>query len=96
MNVIAPIKTDPMGKAWRETTYYTYHFASIFGRGMALNLATSSAGCTADVAENMPHLDVSGVHNAEAGVLTYFAVNRHPSEARTWRSRHNALQGLRK
>ena len=81
MNVIAPIKTDPMGKARRDTTYYPYHFASIFGRGMALNLATSSPGCTADIAENLPHLDVSGVHNAEAGVLAYFALNRRPERS---------------
>lgn len=81
VNVIAPIMIDPMGKAWRQTIYYPYYFASIFGRGTALNLAVSSPGYTAEVDEKVPFLDVSGVHDAEAGVLSFFAVNRHPTEA---------------
>ena len=48
VNLIAPIMTDPTGKAWRQTIYYPYYFASIFGRGTALNLAVSSPGYDAD------------------------------------------------
>ncbi len=81
VNLIAPIMTDPMGKAWRQTIYYPYYFASIFGRGTALNLAVSSPGYDAEAAKNVPYLDVSGVHDTETGVLTFFAVNRHPTEA---------------
>jgi alpha-L-arabinofuranosidase len=80
VNVIAPIMTDPAGAAWRQTIYYPYYFASIFGRGTALNLAVKSPGYDADVADNVPYVDISGVHNAEEGVLTFFAINRHGSE----------------
>ena len=38
VNVIAPIMTEPKGAAWRQTIYYPYYFASIFGRGAALQL----------------------------------------------------------
>ena len=43
VNVIAPIMTDPKGAAWRQTIYYPYYFASIFGRGTALNLVVNSS-----------------------------------------------------
>lgn len=80
VNVIAPIMTDPMGAAWRQTIYYPYYFASIFGRGTALNMAVHCPGYDADVADNVPYLDISGVHDEEGGTITFFAVNRHATE----------------
>jgi alpha-N-arabinofuranosidase len=81
VNVIAPIMTDPKGAAWRQTTYYPYYFASVFGRGTALNLSVSCPGYAADVAEEVPFIDIAGVHDEEAGTVTFFAVNRHGTEA---------------
>jgi alpha-N-arabinofuranosidase len=81
VNVIAPIMTEPGGAAWKQTIYYPYYFASIHGRGTALNLGVDCPGYDADVADNVPYLDISGVHDAEAKTVTFFAVNRHPSEA---------------
>jgi alpha-N-arabinofuranosidase len=80
VNVIAPIMTEPGGAAWRQTIYYPYYFASIFGRGVALNLAVKCPGYDADVADNVPYLDIAATHDAEAGTVTFFAVNRHPTE----------------
>jgi alpha-N-arabinofuranosidase len=80
VNVIAPIMTDPKGAAWRQTIYYPYYFASRFGRGTALQLAVNSPGYDAEVADNVPYLDISGVHDEENGTLTFFAVNRHATE----------------
>ena len=77
VNVIAPIMTEPMGAAWRQTTYYPYYFASRYGRGEALHLGVKSPGYDAEVADNVPYLDVSGVYDEEGGTLTFFAVNRH-------------------
>ena len=80
VNVIAPIMTEPKGAAWRQTIYYPYYFASIYGRGTALNLHVNSPGYDAEVADNVPYVDISGVHNEEEGTLTFFVVNRHASE----------------
>ncbi|HEY4200140.1 MAG TPA: alpha-N-arabinofuranosidase [Devosiaceae bacterium] len=80
VNVIAPIMTDPKGQAWRQTIYYPYYFASIFGRGEALQLVTNCPGYDADIADNVPYVDVSGVHNEEDGTIAFFAVNRHATE----------------
>jgi alpha-L-arabinofuranosidase len=81
VNVIAPIMTDPKGAAWRQTIYYPYYFASIYGRGTALNLVVKCPGYDADIADNVPYIDVSAVYNEEEAILTFFAVNRHGSEA---------------
>jgi alpha-L-arabinofuranosidase len=80
VNVIAPIMTDPKGAAWRQTIYYPYYFASIYGRGTALNLVVKCPSYDADVADNVPYIDVSAVYNEEEGMLTFFVVNRHGSE----------------
>lgn len=81
VNVIAPILTEPGGPAWKQTIYYPYFFASVFGRGTALNLGVNSPGYDAEVADNVPYLDISGVHDDAAKTLTFFAINRNPSEA---------------
>ena len=83
VNVIAPIMTDPAGAAWRQTIYYPYYFASVFGRGTALNLAVNCPGYDADVADNVPYIDISAVHDETAGTISFFAVNRHGTDALT-------------
>jgi alpha-N-arabinofuranosidase len=80
VNVIAPIMTEPRGPAWRQTIYYPYYFASRYGRGTALQLMVKSPGYDAQVADNVPYLDVSAVHDEESKTLTFFAVNRHGGE----------------
>ena len=80
VNVIAPIMTDPKGAAWRQTIYYPYYFASIYGRGTALQLSVKSPTYDAELAKDVPYIDISGVHDAAAGTLTFFAVNRHATE----------------
>ncbi len=81
VNVIAPIMTEKGGPAWAQTIYYPYYFASIFGRGTALNLIVNSPGYDSVHQDNTPYVDVSGVHNEDEGVLSFFLVNRHGTEA---------------
>ena len=80
VNVIAPIMTEPGGAAWRQTIYYPYFFASVYGRGVALRLSVDIPRYDAEVADSVPYLDIAGVYNADANALTFFVVNRHPSE----------------
>ena len=71
VNVIAPIMTDPKGAAWRQTTYYPYYFASRFGRGVALDLQVRCPGYDAEAGDNIPYVDISGVHDEAGGTLTF-------------------------
>ena len=80
VNVIAPIMTEPGGPAWRQSIFYPYYFASVFGRGEALQLDVKSPGYDAAVADNVPYLDVAGVHDAEA--KTADLLRRQPARDR--------------
>ncbi len=80
VNVIAPIMTEPGGAAWRQTIYWPFQLASLNGRGTALQLAVHVPTYGAAVADKVPWLDIAGVHDADAGTITFFAVNRHASE----------------
>jgi len=81
VNVIAPIMTEKGGPAWAQTIYYPYFFASVFGRGTALDLKVNSPTYAGKFADNAAYVDVSGVHNEEDGTLSFFLVNRHGTEA---------------
>jgi alpha-N-arabinofuranosidase len=80
VNVIAPIMTEPRGPAWRQTIYWPFMFASKHGRGTALQLAVDVPSYGAAAADKVPWLDIAGVHDGNAGTLTFFAVNRHGTE----------------
>lgn len=81
VNVIAPIMTEKGGPAWAQTIYYPYYFASVYGRGTALNLLVDSPTYESAHSAKTPYVDVSGVHNEAEGTLTFFMVNRHGTES---------------
>jgi len=72
VNVIAPIMTVNGGGCWRQTIYYPYYHASRFGRGVALNLDTSSPVYHDAEFGSVPYLEA---------VATFFAVNRNLAKA---------------
>jgi len=80
VNVIAPIMTAPGGAAWRQTIYYPFQFASRFGRGTALRLDVDCPVYDADITAGVKYLEIAGVHDSNAGTLTFFAVNRSGKE----------------
>jgi len=81
VNVIAPIMTEANGRAWRQTIFYPLQFASLFGRGAALDLCSESPGYESRVSDNVPYLDIAGVHDEDNRTISFFAVNRHSSES---------------
>jgi alpha-L-arabinofuranosidase len=95
VNVIAPIMTEKGGPAWRQTIYYPYYFASIYGRGTALDLKIDSPTYDSDQFSDVPYVDASAVHNGEAGTVTVFVVNRHQTGAVDLDVRLEGFAGLR-
>lgn len=81
VNVIAPIRAEKGGPAWRQTIYYPYQFASLYGRGAALNVSVDGPTYDCKVAHDVNYFDVSAVHDEVGGTLTLFMVNRHLDEA---------------
>ncbi|WP_274361995.1 alpha-N-arabinofuranosidase [Paenibacillus thermotolerans] len=77
VNVIAPIMTDNGGKAWRQTIFYPYMHASVYGRGVSLQPVVSSPKYDSKRFTDVPYLETAAVFNEEREELTVFAVNRH-------------------
>ena len=82
INVIAPIMTNETGLV-KQTTYYPYSWALDFARGTVLDLLVDSP--TYDVAGMGPvnYVDVAATHQAEAGKLALFLLNRDLAKPHT-------------
>ena len=77
VNVIGPIRTLSGGPAWRTTIYWPYQMASLYGRGVALNVAVDGPTYDCEVASDVRYMDIAAVHDTDAGMVTVFVVNRH-------------------
>ena len=80
VNVIAPIMTEENGPAWKQTIFYPYMHASVYGRGIALNPVISSPKYDSKDFTDVPTLESTAVYNEENEELTIFAVNRDLQE----------------
>ena len=80
VNVIAPIMTENGGPSWRQTIFYPYLHASMLGRGEALLLQTDVPRYDSKNFDGVPALEIAATSNAEAGTITFFAVNRDLEE----------------
>ncbi|TDF92371.1 alpha-N-arabinofuranosidase [Paenibacillus piri] len=81
VNVIAPIMTENGGAAWRQTIFYPYMHASVYGRGVALNPIISSPKYDSKDFTDVPYLEATAVYNEENEELTVFAVNKDSAAA---------------
>ncbi|WP_225755529.1 alpha-N-arabinofuranosidase [Actinotalea sp. Marseille-Q4924] len=90
-NVIAPIRTEPGGPAWRQTIFHPFAHAARFARGDVLRLAVSSPTYAAEPYGDVPVLDTVATRDGETGEVTVFAVNRDLTEPL---SLTGALHGL--
>jgi alpha-L-arabinofuranosidase len=76
VNVIAPIGTVTGGGAWRNTIYYPFLHASLFGRGVVLDVQISSPCYSTAEFDTVPLVDAIATIDDEAETMTIFAVNR--------------------
>lgn len=76
VNAIAPIMTENGGAAWRQTIFYPYLHASLYGRGTVLRPVISSPLYDSKDYTDVPLLDSAVVFNAENEELVVFALNR--------------------
>ncbi len=81
VNAIAPIVTQPGGGICRQTIFYPFLHASLYGRGTALHPVVSSSKYDSKEYSDVPHLEAIAVFHEEQDELTIFAVNRHLDDA---------------
>lgn len=80
VNVLAPIVTDPQGGAYRQTIYYPFLHASVYGRGVVLGtILDTPVHATCEHGEVDDIVSVA-VYAPEKEELTIFAVNRNLEE----------------
>lgn len=76
VNVIAPIMTSNDGGAYRQTIFYPFMHASVYGRGYVLNPIINSPLYDSKDYTDVPVLQSVSVVNDEKGELTIFAINK--------------------
>ncbi|MEU4428231.1 alpha-N-arabinofuranosidase [Actinoplanes sp. NPDC024001] len=80
VNVIAPIRTEPGGPAWRQTIFYPFALTSRHGRGTVLRTAVRAPAYETAAYGRVPLLDTATVLDEPSGAVTVFAVNRDQRE----------------
>jgi alpha-N-arabinofuranosidase len=80
VNVIAPIRTEPDGSAWRQTIFHPFALTARYARGDVLRVEPRSSVIDGGSAGDVPAIDVVATHDPGSGDLTVLAVNRHPTE----------------
>ena len=81
VNVIAPIMTEPGGRAWKQTTFHPFALTSRHASGTVLQLAVESPLLSGGKTEDFSALSAVATFDAEAGEAVVFAVNRSAAEA---------------
>jgi alpha-N-arabinofuranosidase len=76
VNVIAPIRTDAGGSAWRQTIFYPFALTSRHGRGSALRASLQTPVTDTSWFGDAPVVDATATLDDETGAVTVFAVNR--------------------
>ena len=80
VNVIAPIMTENGGKAWKQTIFYPFYYASKYGRGYVLEGVTDISKYDTKWYSDVPDVDTAAVLSEDGESLTIFAVNRDLTE----------------
>nr|WP_198932743.1 alpha-N-arabinofuranosidase [Saccharothrix sp. CB00851] len=80
VNVIAPIRSEPGGPAWRQTIFHPFALTSRLARGRVLRVETSSPTYSTQKFGDVPVVDAVATHDEETGDTVVFVVNRHRSE----------------
>ncbi|MCS7475679.1 arabinosylfuranosidase ArfA [Umezawaea endophytica] len=80
VNVIAPIRSEPGGPAWRQTTFHPFALTSRLAGGQVLRVEAVSPTYPTARYGDVPVVDAVATHDPATGDVVVFAVNRHRAE----------------
>ncbi|MGC0249938.1 alpha-N-arabinofuranosidase [Pseudactinotalea sp. Z1748] len=80
VNVIAPIMTEPGGRAWRQTTFHPFALTARHARGEVLQVAVDAPVLETDKYGPVDQVDAVATRDPETGSVSLFLVNRSLSE----------------
>ena len=94
VNVIAPIMTENGGRAWKQTIYYPFCYASRCAGGSSLLLLTDCPTYETKRYGDVPVADCSAVLSGDGNELTVFAVNRDLKDSVLLETKLLAFEGF--
>ncbi len=93
VNVIAPIRTEAGGPAWRQTIFHPFALTSRFAKGEVLRVEMRAPTYETKRFGEVPTLDAVATHDADSGEVTVFVVNRDQAESAALEVRLTAFGG---
>ena len=94
INVIAPIMVED-GGAWRQSIFYPFMHASLYGRGTALLPVIKSEKYDSKDFTDVPYVDGVAVVSEDETELTVFAVNKDLESSRVLECDMRGFEGFR-
>src|SRR4051794_34563713 len=91
VNVIAPIRTEPGGPAWRQSTFHVFSAVAAYARGLSLVARVSTPGLPTKRYGDVPRVAAAATHDPQSGGVAVFLTNRAPT-ASTVRVRHAGFE----
>ena len=76
VNVIAPIMTEPGGRAWRQTTFHPFALTARYARGNVLAVPVRTETYATATYGDVPLVDAVATHDPQTGDVALFLVNR--------------------
>ncbi|MDQ0675443.1 alpha-N-arabinofuranosidase [Pseudarthrobacter siccitolerans] len=81
VNVIAPIMTEPGGRAWKQTTFHPFALTSRHASGTVLQLAVESPLVSGGKTAGFAAVSAVATYDADKGEAVVFAVNRSATDS---------------
>ena len=76
VNTIAPIMTEPGGRAWVQTIYYPFLYASRYGRGTSVRISIDSPTYACAIGDDIPYVDGAATLSKDKSEVVLFLINR--------------------
>ena len=93
-NIIAPIRTEPGGLAWRQTIFHPFALVARYALGRALQVPVTTGTVTSKKYGAVPTVQAAATHDETTGTAALFLVNRSRSEQQQVNIDLRAFPGL--
>jgi alpha-L-arabinofuranosidase len=80
VNVIAPILTEPGGRAWRQTIFHPFALTARHAGGVVLQTALDGPEVDTGAYGSVPALWSTATYDADSGEIAVFVVNRSETD----------------
>lgn len=81
VNVIAPIRTEAGGPAWRQTIFHPFALTARYARGQVLQVGGKGPMTPTAAYGDVQQVWSTATHDPETGDLVWFGVNRSQTES---------------